>query len=242
MEFKNLSFPVKMMLGYLVGILILAFLLSAGVLHISTIFREYDKGMKSAWRQLDALQQVRAAGLRFRIQAEAASPRSRNELKDMDRWFQAFLEESRGGTSTDIVPLVRNYYGFRKQVNSLDLSPGLKDSEKYRDFVKKYDFFMGSLYVEISRAKNYVEVSETNFLKRINELLLVILFLAPLSFLFFYIYGFFVSNSTGLRLKRFLAALKKLVAGQQQTDIKDNSRDELGQIAQGVNKLAHKDQ
>jgi methyl-accepting chemotaxis protein len=241
MEFRHLGFPQKLMLGYLLGILVLALLFSMSIMHISSVFRDYDNSMKHAWRQLYSLQNLRSAGFQIRLNLDN-TVQIKKDLQQMDAGFESFLEHSRKGELRDMVSLVREYYSFRKQALKLvDLKEGnaapATIAAYQRDLLRDYTFLMGRIYVEISKSKSFAEVSEARFLHRINELLIINIILAPLSFLFLYIYGFLLSNTTGLRLKKFTDALHKIQAGHYKIKIIDNSQDELGQIAQGINRL-----
>jgi methyl-accepting chemotaxis protein len=152
-----------------------------------------------------------------------------------------FLKFSGGGASRDFPMLVREFYAFRLQAQELMdrmEKKHLKDPASDDIFMKKYNSLLIMVSGEIEKTRRQADVSETRFLRRINELLFLNTILAPLSFLFLYVYGYFISNHTGLRLRAFLSRLQKILAGDYQERILDKSQDEIGQIAQGVNELA----
>jgi methyl-accepting chemotaxis protein len=201
--------------------------------------------VKDAWRQLHALQALRASGLQLRIDVDNNSSRAKTDIKLLDHWFFSFFKSSRGNVPKDFALLVKEFYSFRQQTLKLiDLKQKRASkselSADYDGFTEKYNLLMGRIYVEIEKSKSNVEVSETRFLRRISELLFLNIILAPLSFLFLYIYGFFLSNQTGLRLKRFLGDMRKILSGNYKEKIMDDSQDEIGQIARGMNELAER--
>jgi methyl-accepting chemotaxis protein len=241
MEIRHMSFPLKLMLGYLVGILLLTLLFSISMGHLSTVSRDYDSLVRNTWRQLNAVQNLHSAVLNLRIDLAESLPRAKNDLKQVDYWFMRFLKFSGGGASRDFPMLVREFYAFRLQ--ALELmdrmeKKHLKDPASDDIFMKKYNSLLIMVSGEIEKTRRQADVSETRFLRRINELLFLNTILAPLSFLFLYVYGYFISNHTGLRLRAFLSRLQKILAGDYQERILDKSQDEIGQIAQGVNELA----
>lgn len=243
MEYKHLTFPLKLMLGYLIGILLLALLFSISIAHLSTITNDYDTMVRDTWRQLHALQTLRAAGLQLRFDADKNPSEVKRDLGLVDYWFFNFMKSGRGGVPQDLTFMVKEFYSFRQQTLKLiDLKekkgPKAELSKQYNYFTKKYNILFGRIYVEIEKSKSKVEVSETQFLRRISELLFINIILAPLSFLFLYIYGFFLSNQTGLRLRRFLDGMRKILSGDYKEKIMDESQDEIGQIARGMNELA----
>jgi len=244
-EYKHLSFPLKLMLGYLVGILLLTLLFSISMGHLSTISRDYDHLVKNSWRQLDALQSLQSSGIRIRLDIDSNLAQARMDLKQIDYWFLRFLESNRGGSAGDFTMLVRDFHAFRLQALRLidaleNKAAGSELARERRLFMSKYEPFVGRVFVEIERSRNFVQVSETNFLRRINELLFLNTILAPLSFLFLYVYGYFISNHTGLRLRNFLLSMRKIVSGDYKQRIDEPSQDEIGQIAQGMNELANR--
>ena len=245
MEYKHLRFPLKMMLGYLLGILILTLLFSASIAHLSTVINDYDNTVRNAWRQLYALQSLQATVLQIRLDVEDNISRIEMDLKLIDYWFSSFLESSKISVPQDIVRLATEFNAFRQQTLKLiDLKekkvPPAGLAAEYRNFIKDYNIFIGRINVEITKSKSGLDVAEVSFLQRINQLLLINIILAPLSFLFLYIYGYFLSNYTGLRLKKFLESLHKILSGNYRHKIDDASQDEIGQIAQGINELANR--
>ncbi|MEE8637606.1 MAG: HAMP domain-containing protein [Candidatus Margulisiibacteriota bacterium] len=243
MEYKHLTFPLKLMLGYLIGILLLALLFSVSIAHISTITNDYDRMVRDTWRQLHALQTFRAAGLQLRFDVDKNPSEAKRDLRLVDYWFFNFLKSGSGDVPQDLTFLVKEFYSFRRQTLKLiDLKekkdPKAEFSKQYNDFTKKYNILFGRIYVEIEKSKSNLEVSETQFLRRISELLFINIILAPLSFLFLYVYGFFLSNQTGLRLRKFLGSMREILSGNYKEKIRDESQDEIGQIARGMNELA----
>ncbi|KPJ64787.1 hypothetical protein AMJ44_12105 [candidate division WOR-1 bacterium DG_54_3] len=245
MEYKHLGFPLKIMLGYLVGILILALLFSASIAHLGTVINDYNNTVKIAWRQLNALQTLQASGLQIRLDIDNDTAKVDMDLRLIDYWFASFLQASRDGVPRDFILLVREFYTFREQtlklINLKEQKASKSDlATQHRNFSKDYNIFMARIKVEIERGRSNVEVSEVRFLQRVNQLLLLNILLAPLSFLFLYIYGYFLSNYTGIRLRRFLENMRKILAGNYKEKIEDDSKDEIGQIAEGINELAER--
>jgi len=241
MEIRHMGFPLKLMLGYLVGILLLTLLFSISMGHLSTVTRDYDNLVRDTWRQLNAVQNLYAAMLNFKIDLGENHPKAENDLKQIDYWFLSFLKYSSPGASRDFSILVKEFYDFRLQaVELLGLveSKGTVKSATYEAFMKKYNSLVIMVSGEIERSRRSADVSETRFLRRINELLFLNTILAPLSFLFLYVYGYFISNHTGLRLRGFLKRMQKILAGDYEQRIADKSKDEIGQIARGINELA----
>lgn len=233
MDYKDLSFPVKIMVGYLVGVLILTILFSISIIHLSTILGDYNSMVKNSWRRLNALQTVRAQAIKLRLDVIESPAEVKTDLSILDGWFDVFLQLSRDGQSTDLVPLVRDLYTFRKQ--TLDFITAAVPSPQ--GLIRDYNQLSGGILVEIEKEKANVDLSESGFLARINQLLLLNVILAPLNFLFLYYYGFFISNYLGQRLRGFLQILSKILSGDYKQRIADDSQDEIGQIAQGVNEL-----
>jgi methyl-accepting chemotaxis protein len=240
-----MSFPLKLMLGYLVGILLLSLLFSVSIAHLSTINNDYNNLLRDAWRQLNALQTLYASGLQVRFDVDRNPASARADLKLLDSWFVSFLQFNRTGVPVDLAILAQEFHNFRQQTLELvelieSKAPRVQISVKYNAFTKAYNLFLGRIMVEIERSKSKVAVSEVEFLGRVSQLLLLNLILAPLSFLFLYIYGFFLSNSTGLRLNKFLQELARILSGDYKQRIGDDSKDEIGQIATGINELTHR--
>ena len=245
MEYRHLGFPLKMMLGYLVGILILTVLFSVHIGHLSTINKDYGRIAQDGWRQLNALQTLYSFGLQLKLDLDENPSRAKAGLGSIDYWFFNYLKLSRGGGTKDFSVLVREYYAFRASVIRLievreGESPNSGIGATEREFARRFNVFMGRIFVDIERSRNNVQVSETLFLRRVNELLFLNTILAPLSFLFLYVYGYFLSNHTALRLKNFMESLRRILSGDYRTKIEDNSKDEIGQIAQGINELARR--
>ncbi len=241
MEIRHMGFPLKLMLGYLVGILLLTLLFSISMGHLSTVTRDYDNLVRNTWRQLNAVQNLQAAVLNLRIDLGESLPRARNDLKQIDYWFLSFLRLSSPGASRDFSILVKEFHAFRLQaVKLIDLMErkNAKDPATYDVFRKNYNSLIIMISGEIEKTRRLTDVSETRFLRRINELLFLNTILAPLSFLFLYVYGYFISNHTGLRLRVFLNRMQKILAGDYEQRITDKSKDEIGQIAQAINELA----
>ena len=115
MEYKHLGFPLKMMLGYLVGILILALLFSVSIAHLSTVINDYNNTVKNAWRQLHALQTLHSSGLQIRLDIDEDTAKVNMDLKLIDYWFANFLQSSRDEVPKDFILLVREFYAFREQ-------------------------------------------------------------------------------------------------------------------------------
>jgi len=231
--YRDLSFPVKIMMGYLVGILVLTILFSISIRHLSTVVSDYDILVKDAWRQLDSLQNIRAAGMQIKLDVENNPSNVDRSLAQVDISFTDFLDLTRGGIPLDLVLLVRDYHLFRQQVLKAP-------SVEAESFSKTYNTFMGKIYVEIEKSRGKLRLSESRFIERIDQVLLLNVILAPLSFLFLYYYGFMISNYTGLRLKKFLQGLGEIISGKYGTRIEDDAQDEIGQIAAGINELAAK--
>jgi len=242
MNFKNMAVPVKQMLGYLVGILLLTILFAISIAHFSTIVSDYDHMMRKSWRQLDALQDLRARALQVRVDVDDNFARTSHDLKLMNFTFNRLMAGSGSGLPHDVVLIVKDMISFREETFKLVVmkeqaasAGSLADQEHV--FNRAFQTFMSRIYVEIEKSKSYVAVQETRYLQRISYLLVLNTILAPLSFAFLYIYGFFLSNYTGMRLLRFLTQLKEILSGNYKARITDNSRDEIGQIATGVNEL-----
>ncbi len=231
--YRDLSFPVKIMMGYLVGILVLTILFSISIRHLSTVVSDYDFLVKDTWRQLDCLQNIRAAGMQIKMDMGKNPSNVGRSLAQVDMYFTDFLDLTRGGIPLDLVLLVRDYHLFRQQVLR---APGAETAA----FSKAYYIFMGKIYVEIEKSRGALRLSESRFIERIDQVLLLNVILAPLSFLFLYYYGSMLSNYTGLRLKKFQQGLGDIVAGKSGAKIEDDARDEIGQIAAGINELAGK--
>jgi methyl-accepting chemotaxis protein len=221
------------MMGYLVGILVLTILFSISIRHLSTVVSDYDILVKDAWRQLDSLQNIRAAGMQIKMDVENNPSNVDRSLAQVDNSFTDFLNLARGGIPLDLVLLVRDYHLFRQQVLRAP-------SVEAESFSKAYNVFMGKIYVEIEKSRGSLRLSESRFIERIDQILLLNVVLAPLSFLFLYYYGFMISNYTGLRLKKFLQGLQDVLSGKYEAKIEDDALDEIGQIAAGINELAGK--
>ena len=103
------------MLGYLIGILLLALLFSVSIAHLSTITNDYDTMVRDTWRQLHALQTLRAAGLQLRFDADKNPSEVKRDLGLVDYWFFNFMKSGRGGVPQDLTFLVKEFYSFRQQ-------------------------------------------------------------------------------------------------------------------------------
>lgn len=243
MIYKDLGLPVKQMLGYLVGILLLTILFSVSTVHFSTIVSEYDQTMRLAWRHLNSLQDLRAYGLQVRLDLNENLPKAKRDLEHVTESFNSLLRGGAGGPPKDVMLIVQDMLAFRKQTLKLielkeeNTDPAVLAKEE-AVFKRNYLLFMGRIYVEIEKSKANVAVTETTYLQRVSYLLLFNIILAPLSFAFLYIYGFFLSNYIGLRLQKFLASLGKIIGGDYKARIDDTSGDEIGKIAHGINELA----
>lgn len=243
MIFKNLAIPVKQMMGYLIGILLLTILFAASVAHFSTLASDYNSMMANAWRQLNHLQDLRAHALQVRIDIDENIAKADYDLRQMNDTFNALMAGGHLGLPQDVMLIVKDMIAYQEQTAKLVVMKKQKNgSEMLRRqqalFNKAYYMFMGRIYVEIEKSKSHVAIQETRYLQRISYLLVLNTVLAPLSFAFLYIYGFFLSNYTGVRLQKFLAQMKDILAGNYQAKISDDGRDEIGQIAAGINDLA----
>ena len=238
---KGISLGAKVMLGYFLGILILTLVFSISIVYLGSITDDYNTLVNDSWRQLDDLQCIRAAGMQTRLNVELNPTEARSSLALIDYYFSSFLGLSRGGLPLDTTILARNYYDFRRQTQALLVRETRQiNTKQLKKYDRSYFLFIGKVLVEIERARTKLEVSESNFVGRINQVLLVNILLAPLNFLFLYYYAFTISNNIGLRLRRFLTELSKILAGQYSEKIKDSSEDEIGRIAGGVNELARR--
>ncbi|MFH1347763.1 MAG: HAMP domain-containing protein [Candidatus Margulisiibacteriota bacterium] len=245
MYYKHLTLPIKQMLGYLVGILLLTVLFSVSVVHFSTIVAEYNNSMKFAWRHLNALQDMRAFGLQVMIDIDQNVPKAKGDVDRLSNSFDVLLRGSSIGLPKDIMLIAKDMTLFREQTFKLiDLiekkAAPAELAEQRAAYTHNYHLFMGRLYVEIEKSKSNVSITETIYLQRVSYLLLLNIILAPLSFAFLYIYGYFLSNYMGLRLLKFMESMRKILAGNYKEKIDDTSKDEIGQIAQGINELAER--
>jgi methyl-accepting chemotaxis protein len=245
LDFRHWSFPIKIMFGYLIGVLILTVAFSITIFHISTIVNDYNNLMRDSWRQLNSLHTLRSAGLQVRLDLEQRPALARVGLMQMGSWLVDFTRFRAGGIPEDFVSLVGDFYNFRKSALKLiELKEGKLASAEggvvMAEFNHDYGAFIGRVFVEIEKGKTKVEVSEGRFIERINYILFLNVVLAPLSFIFLYFYGFFLANHTGTRFQRFIASLRRIISGSGGERISDSSKDELGQIAEGINQLAER--
>ncbi|MFA4844866.1 MAG: HAMP domain-containing protein [Candidatus Margulisiibacteriota bacterium] len=245
LNFRHWSFPGKIMFGYLIGVFILTSAFSSSIFHISTIVNDYNNLMRDSWRQLSALQSLRSAGLQVRLDLDQRPALARVGLMQMGNWLVDYTQFRAGGIPEDFVALVGDFYTFRQSALKLvNLKEGKLVSAESgvitAEFSRDYGAFIGRAYVEIEKGKSKVEVGEGRFIERVNYILFLNVVLAPLGFIFLYFYGLFLANYTGLRFQKFLASLRKIVAGNSGERIDDRSRDELGQIAVGVDQLAER--
>jgi methyl-accepting chemotaxis protein len=235
LSFKDWSFPLKIMAGYLSGILLLTILFSMSIRHLGTMVDDYNSLMNDTWRQLDSLQTIRSAAMDVRLNLPAKPDQARRKLAQIDFALDKYFALKRGGVPLDLLVLVADIYNFRRQANLMILGGG-----SLADLDKAFNSLDGRTYYEVERSRGNTEAAEGRFIERINQLLLLNVILAPLSFLFLYYYGYMLANTTGLRLKKFLADLQQIADGKPRVRIRDDSTDEVGQIAAGINKLADK--
>jgi methyl-accepting chemotaxis protein len=235
LSFKDWSFPLKIMAGYLTGIMLLTVLFAMSIRHMGTIGSDYNNLMNDSWRQLDALQTMNSAMMEVRLSLPEKPAQAQVALARVEYTLQHYLTLKKGSLPDDLVVLVAELYNFRQKVLE-ELAGGIAPADLNRSFLS----LSGRLRFEVERARGKTQVAEASYLERINQLLLLNIILAPLSFLFLYYYGFMLTNITGLRLRRFVANLQMINNGRTNVRIKDDSRDELGQIAAGVNQLAEK--
>jgi sensor histidine kinase YesM len=245
MQYKNMTMPIKQMLGYLVGILMLTILFSLSIVHFGTLISDYNETMRDAWRQLNTIQDMRAYCLQARLNMESNPAGAKSDIKLMEFNFFSLLQGTKSGLPQDVMLLTQDMLAFSKQTQELiDLQQQGGSAEalviQRERFNRAYYFLLGRLYVEIEKAKTHAAMAETSFLQRISYLLFLNTVLAPLSFAFLYAYGFFLSNYTGVRLNKFMYSLKEILAGNYKTRVADDSRDELGQIAQVINELTRR--
>ncbi|MBN2057971.1 MAG: HAMP domain-containing protein [Candidatus Saganbacteria bacterium] len=245
MEFKDLKMPIKQMMGYLIGVLLLTILYSLSIAHFSTVASEYNGSMRVAWRHLNSLQDLRAFGLQVKVDIYENPLRAENDLDRMTQAFNILLQGGVSGLPRDLTLLVKDMLLFRGQAQKLIVllnqnAPAEELKAQSEAFERIFMAFMGRVYVEIEKSKSQTAMAETSYLHRISYLLLLNTILAPLSFAFLYTYGYFLSNYTGLRLKKFTDSFKKILGGNYKARIEDNSKDEIGQIAQGINELVRR--
>jgi hypothetical protein len=235
LSFKDWSFPLKIMAGYLTGILLLTILFSMSIRHLGTMIDDYNNLMNDTWRQLDSLQTIRSASLDVRLNLPDRPELAKRALGKIDLALDKYFALKRGSIPPDLVVFVADIYNFRRQANLI-----IGGSGSLAELNDTFGLLDGRTFYEVERSRSNTEAAEGKFIERINQTLLLNIILAPLSFLFLYYYGFMLANTTGLRLKHFLAALQQIVGGQPGIRVKDDSVDEIGQIAAGVNKLAEK--
>lgn len=237
LSFRDWSFPLKIMAGYLTGILVLVILFSMSSRHFATIVGDYNRLMNDSWRQLDSLQTIRSGVLQAKMSLPGNPERARRSLALVDLALDKYLTLRQGGIPLDLIVLVTDINKFRIQAELVLVGRG-----SLAELNRTFNLLDGRTFYEIERSRSYTELAEMRFIERINQVLLLDIILAPLGFLFLYYYGYLIANSTGLRLRRYLAALRQITAGQWRARICDSSLDELGQIAAEIDKLAEQNE
>lgn len=241
LSYQDLPFPIKIMFGYLVGILLLTVLFSISIFYLGTIVNDYDALISQTWRQLDSLQTIRSAGVGLKDNIMVGDrPAAGRSLAQLTEALNGYLGFNRNGEPLDLNIMIKDISSLRQQGSQLIVLPRPASPAELKAFNRTGQAFDGRLYFEIERARGNLQVAETRFKERISQMLLLDIILAPLGFLFIYYYGLMLANYTGLRLRRFLSQLKAISGGNYRARVKVDSRDELGQIAEAINHLAEK--
>jgi HAMP domain-containing protein len=243
MDFLNLRLPVKIMAGYLIGCIFVTLLFSISIFHVNTLTNDYNSLVKNSWRQLNALQEIRANAFQLRLSIEQNDDRARSKLMAFDFLLPEFIKLSQSANSGELNQFIQKYSDMRQKAGQLinartgTVAAG-EETARYNEFSKSFNIFIGQIMVDSQISQAATAVAESNFFIRVQQLLLMNVILSPLNFLFLYFFGLSISNYLAVRLKKISDKTKAILAGNYQERIEEPSRDELGEMSRVINELA----